>query len=232
MNDHSVREAFKSTIPIMTGYIVLSIGFGLLCQRTGFPWWAGIAMSLFIYGGSMQFVAVGLITAGASLLTCALTTLMVQARHLFYGISMLDRYRNAGPARNYMIFTLTDETYSLVCTDDLPAGCEANRYRFFVSLFDQLWWVGGTALGVLLGEVLPFDTTGIEFSMTALFVTVFVEQWLMAENHIPALIGLGSSLVCLLIFGAGNFLIPAMILITALMTVCRGLIEKPQEVQE
>ncbi|MBQ1355036.1 MAG: AzlC family ABC transporter permease [Solobacterium sp.] len=231
MKDRSFPAAFRATIPVMTGYVVLAIGFGLLCQRSGFPWWTGIAMSIFIYGGSMQFVTVGLLTSGASLITAALTTLMVHARHLFYGISMLDRYRHAGAGQTYMIYTLTDETYSLVCTDDLPEGCDANRYRFFVSMFNHIWWIGGTVLGVLLGEVLPFNTAGIEFSMTALFVTVFTEQWLTAKTHIPALIGLVSSVVSLLVFGPGRFLIPAMIMITVLMILCRPLIERPGEGQ-
>ena len=156
---------------------------------------------------------------------------MVHARHLFYGISMLDRYRHAGAGQTYMIYTLTDETYSLVCTDDLPEGCDASRYRFFVSMFNHIWWIGGTVLGVLLGEVLPFNTAGIEFSMTALFVTVFTEQWLTSKTHIPALIGLVSSVVSLLVFGPGRFLIPAMIMITVLMILCRPLIERPGEGQ-
>ena len=178
-------------------------------------------MSLIIYGGSMQFVLISLVAAGASVITAALTALMVQARHLFYAVSMVDRYRDAGPAKPLMIFTLTDETYSLVCTDEIPEHCDAQRYRFWVSLFDYAWWVGGTMLGVLLGEILPFDTTGIEFAMTALFVTVFVEQWISTKNHLPALVGLCSSVLCLLFFGPAKFLIPSMVMITVLLSLFR-----------
>ena len=219
--DRSVSAALKSTVPVLSGYLVLGIGFGLLCQSSGFPWWTGVLMSLIIYGGSMQFVLVGLLTSGASALTAALTTLMVQARHLFYGISVVDRYRDIGAVKPYVIFTLTDETYALVCTDEIPEMCSRNRYRFFVSLFDHIWWVSGTLIGVLLGQIIPFSTEGIEFSMTALFVTVFVEQWLSTDNHLPALIGLCASLVSLLIFGPSRFLIPAMVLITVLLSLLR-----------
>ena len=226
--DSSLPAALKATVPVMSGYVVLGMGFGLLCQSSGFPAWAGILMSLIIYGGSMQFVLVGLVTSGASLLSAALTALMVQARHLFYAISMVDRYRDPGAAKPYMISTLTDETYSLVCTDEIPEGCDPDRYRFYVSLLDQIWWVGGTVLGVLLGEVLPFNTAGIEFAMTALFVTVFVEQWLSTRNHLPALIGLGSSLACLLVFGPSRFLIPAMVMITVLLSLFRTRMEQKE----
>lgn len=221
LQDRSVPAALKATIPVLSGYLVLGIGFGLLCQSSGFPWWTGVLMSLIIYGGSMQFVLVGLLTSGASLITAALTTLMVQARHLFYGISMIDRYREIGAVKPYVIFTLTDETYALVCTDEMPEQCDANRYRFFVSLFDHIWWVGGTLIGVLLGQIIPFSTEGIEFSMTALFVTVFVEQWLSTGDHIPALTGVAASLVSLAVFGPSRFLIPAMILITILLSLLR-----------
>ena len=228
IKDSSLPAAFKATVPVLTGYLVLGAGFGLLCQSSGFPVWSGILMSLIIYGGSMQFVLISLVASGASVLTAALTALMVQARHLFYAVSMVDRYRDAGAAKPFMIFTLTDETYSLVCTDEIPAGCNAQRYRFFVSLLDYIWWICGTVLGVLLGEVLPFSTAGIEFAMTALFVTVFVEQWLSTKNHLPALVGLCSSVVCLLVFGPARFLIPAMVMITVLMSLLRSRTEEQE----
>ena len=174
------------------------------------------AMSAFIYAGSMQYVGVSLLTGGASVLTTALTTIMVNARHLFYSISMIDTYKDAGQFKPYLIFALTDETYSLLCD-----GTEPNLYRFFVSLFNQCYWVSGSVLGSLLGTVLPFPTTGIEFSMTALFVAAFTEQWLTTKDHVPALTGLLSTLLCLLVFGRERFLIPAMLLITLILTILR-----------
>ena len=157
----------------------------------------------------------------ASLPAVALTTLMVNARHLFYGISMIDKYKGAGAKKPYMIFALTDETYSLVCDTKYETEKERHFYSFWVSLFDQCYWVTGSILGSLIGSALPFDTAGIEFSMTALFVTVFVEQWISAKNHISAVCGLLASVVCLAIFGKDSFLIPSMIAILVILTLIR-----------
>lgn len=206
----------------MAGYIVLGIGFGILMQRAGYGVLWTAAMSGFIYAGSMQYVGVSLLTGGASVLATALTTVMVNARHLFYSISMVDTYKNAGRYKPYMIFALTDETYSLLCDGKAPEGCDPDTYRFWVSLFDQSYWVTGSILGSLLGAVLPFSTAGIEFSMTALFIASYTEQWLSSKDHIPALTGLFSTLLCLIIFGRDRFLIPAMLLITFVLTLLRG----------
>ena len=216
------REAFIATTPVMAGYIVLGMGFGVLLSTKGYgPLWA-FAMSGFIYAGSMQYLAIDLLTGGASLITAALTTLLVNARHLFYGISMVEGYRGMGKRKPYAIFALTDETYSLVCQDDRPTQEERHQYAFRVSVLNQIWWVSGSMIGSLLGEIIPFDVTGIDFALTALFVTVFVEQWKSSADHIPALMGVCSSVLCLLVFGPGHFLIPAMILITFVLTLYRG----------
>ena len=199
----------------MTGYLFLGFGFGIILQQNGYGVLWALAMSLFIYAGSMQYVGVGLLTGGASLAAAALTTLMVNARHLFYGISMIDTYKGTGKRKPYLIFALTDETYSLV-SRKLPEGVEKTAYCFLVSLFDQCYWVAGSAVGALAGK-LPLDFTGIDFALTALFVTIFVEQWLSTKNHLPALVGVGSAVLCLVIFGAENFLIPTMILIAAIL---------------
>ena len=211
-----VKRALKATIPVFSGYIVLGMGFGILMQAKGYGIWWSLAMSAFVYAGSMQYLAVDLLAGGASLLSAALTTLLVNARHLFYGISMVDRYKNAGKKKPYLIFALTDETYSLVCSTE-----ESHRYCFLVSLFNQIWWVLGSVLGSLVGEVLPFSTEGIDFALTALFVTVFIEQWLSTKDHASAVIGVTASVLCLLIFGADGFLIPAMASILAALTILR-----------
>ena len=215
MKRHTVKTAFLDTLPVMTGYLFLGFGFGIILQQNGYGVLWALAMSLFIYAGSMQYVGVGLLTGGASLAAAALTTLMVNARHLFYGISMLDTYKGTGKRKPYLIFALTDETYSLV-SRKLPEGVEKTAYCFLVSLFDQCYWVAGSAVGALAGK-LPLDFTGIDFALTALFVTIFVEQWLSTKNHLPALMGVGSAVLCLVIFGAENFLIPTMILIAAIL---------------
>ncbi len=159
---------------------------------------------------------------GASVLTAIITTVMVNARHLFYSISMVEKYRDAGKYKPYMIFALTDETYSLLCDGDAPAGVDPDRYRFLVSLFNHCYWIAGSIIGNLLGEVLPFSTAGIEFSMTALFVAAFTEQWLTSKDHVPALTGLLCTLLCLVVFGKEKFLIPAMLLITLVLSILRG----------
>lgn len=195
----------------------LGFGFGILMQQNGFGWlWAG-AMSLFIYAGSMQYVAIPLLTSGAGLLTAALTAFVVNARHLFYGISMVDAYKGAGKKKPYLIFALTDETYSLVSQKQKPDL----GYCFLVSLFDHIYWVSGTILGSLAGSVLPINFEGIDFALTALFVTIFVEQWLSTRDHRPAIIGVASTLLCLLIFGRDVFLIPSMVVIAILLNTMR-----------
>ena len=209
------RLALLDTLPVMTGYVFLGFGFGILMQQNGFGWlWAG-AMSLFIYAGSMQYVAISLLTSSAGLVTAALTAFVVNARHLFYGISMVDAYKGAGKKKPYLIFALTDETYSLVSRKQQPDL----DYCFLVSLFDHIYWVCGTVLGSLAGSVLPINFEGVDFALTALFVTIFVEQWLSADEHKPALIGVGSTLACLLIFGRDVFLIPSMAAIALLLAV-------------
>ena len=221
-NKRTIRQAFYKSIPVLAGYVVLGIGFGILMRDAGYGVLWTAAMSLFIYAGSLQYVGVGLLAGGASVLTTAITSLMVNARHLFYSISMIEKYRDAGKYKPYMIFTLTDETYSLLCDGMTPSGVEPNQYRFLVSLFNHSYWVAGSIIGSLLGAVLPFSTEGIEFSMTALFVAAFTEQWLTTKDHVPALTGLICTLLCLVVFGRDNFLIPAMLLITLVLTLLRG----------
>lgn len=221
----NLRHAFLKTLPVMAGYLVLGMGFGILMEKNGFGILWAVAMSVLIYAGSMQYLAVSLLTAGASLISAALATLMVNARHLFYGISMVEAYQDTGKQKPYLIFALTDETYSLVCSG-VPEGADRRWYYLLVSLLDQCYWVAGTALGVAAGALLPFDATGVDFAMTALFVTVFVDQWRSTRNHIPAVLGVLASLACLLLFGPERFLIPAMIVISLVLSLGRKQIEK------
>ena len=217
-----VRKAFLKSLPVMAGYVVLGIGFGILLRNAGYGVLWSAAMAILIYAGSMQYVGISLLAGGAGILTTILTTVMVNARHLFYSISMIDRYKNAGRYKPYMIFALTDETYSLLCDGETPDPEYADLYRFLVSLFNHLYWIAGCILGSLLGAVLPFSTAGIEFSMTALFIASFTEQWLRTKDHIPAMTGLLATFLCLIVFGPENFLIPAMLLITLILTLLRG----------
>ena len=186
-------------------------------------------MSLTIYAGSMQYVAVDLLSGGASLISSALMTLMINARHLFYGLSMLEKYRKVkGAKKAYLIHALTDETYSLVCSAQPPEGVDSGAFYFWISFLDQCYWILGSILGGLLGQVIPFDTTGVDFAMTALFVVIFTEQWLTHKNHLPALIGLGVSFICLLLFGPDSFIIPSMVAIALLLTLLRHRTEEEE----
>ena len=212
----------------MAGYIVLGIGFGILAKVNDISVLWVFLMSLFIYAGSMQFVGISLITGGASLITTAITTLLVNARHLFYSISMVDKYRGSGFKKPYLIFGLTDETYSLVCNDDAEEGFDKHKFYFLITILNQSYWITGSLIGAILGGIISFNTAGIDFAMTALFVTVFVEQWKSTKEHRPALIGLGATALCLIIFGSENFLIPSMALIAVLLTVLRPFLTKKE----
>jgi 4-azaleucine resistance transporter AzlC len=213
-----VKRSFLDTLPVMAGYLFLGTGFGMLLHSKGYGILWAAAMSIFIYAGSMQYLAVDLLSGGASLIAAAITTLMVNARHLFYGISMIDKYKGCGWRKPYLIFALTDETYSLLCMDhqEIPEA-QKGIFYFFVSLFDHLYWIIGTALGVLAGSVIGFGTEGIDFSLTALFVTIFLDQWLGKKGRTPALIGVGVSVLCLIIFGGEGFLIPSMLAIAVIL---------------
>ena len=220
-NKSIIKKAFAATLPVLAGYAVLGIGFGIILKIKGFGVLLAASMSIFIYAGSMQYLAIDMLTGGASLVAAALTTLMVNARHLFYGISMVDKYKGTGRAKPYLIFALTDETYSILCNEPQPKSIEERKYFVAVSALNQMYWVAGTVIGSFLGSVVSFNTEGIDFALTALFVTVFTEQWLGGGEHDSALVGLIGSLLCLIVFGSDSFLIPAMLLITLALTLMR-----------
>ncbi len=231
-NTFVIKQAFYKSLPVLAGYMILGIGFGILLRNAGHGVLWALTMSSMIYAGSMQYVGVGLIAGGASVVTTILTTIMVNARHLFYSISMIERYKDTGNYKPYLIFSLTDETYSLLCDGQVPDERTGNLYRFLVSFFNQCYWVLGSVIGSLLGSVLPFSTDGIEFSMTALFMASFTEQWILGRNHIPALAGAVCSLLCLFLFGPEQFLIPSMFLITFVLTAVRSRIQSGREETE
>ena len=216
------RKAFKTilidTLPVLAGYLFLGAGFGiLLAEKTPYgPLVAG-GMGLFIFAGSGQYLAVDLLANSASIISAAIATFLVNARHIFYGISLIDTYKGAGNKKPYMIFSLTDETYSLVTQNTPPEGVSRHTYCFLVSALDHLYWITGCTLGNLMGTYLPINFQGVEFVLTALFVTLFTEQWLTHKNHLPAIIGIGCTVVCLILFGKDLFLIPAMIAIATLL---------------
>ena len=221
MNRKALKTTFLDTVPVLTGYLFLGAGFGILLgEKTGLGvGWAAI-MALTMFAGSGQYLAVSLIADHASLISVAIATFLVNARHIFYGISLLTPYKGAGKKKTYMIFGLTDETYSLVTQNEPPEGMTRHTYCFLVTLFNQIYWIIGCSLGNLM-SLLPISFEGVEFVLTALFVTMFVEQWLSHKHHLPAIIGVGSTLLCLVIFGQDIFLIPSMVMIALLLTISR-----------
>jgi len=213
----ALRAALPATIPVLTGYLCLGMAYGVLMATKGYgPLWSTL-MSAIAFGGSMQFVAITLLTTAFHPLQAFLLSVMVNARHMFYGLSLLDKYRGLGKVRAYLIYVLSDETFSIVSTVEPPADVERKDFYFFISLLDYCYWVGATALGGLLGSVITFDTTGMDFALTALFVVLFLEQWKKKENRPSGVIGLICTAASLALFGADNLVIPAMILITAVL---------------
>ena len=213
----ALRAAFPATIPVLTGYLCIGMAYGLLMANAGYGVFWALLLSLLCYAGSMEFVAVSLLTASFDPVQALLMALMINARHAFYGLSMLEKYRGTGWARPFLIFSLTDETFSLVSTLEPLDGVTRRDFYFWISLLDYLYWQVGSVLGALIGGLLPFDTTGLDFALTALFIVLFLEQWRKRENRPAALIGLGCTAVSLAVVGADRLVIPAMVLILAVL---------------
>lgn len=212
MNMKRLRKAVQLTFPVCLGYVPLGIAFGVLLGEAGYGFWWSLLISASIYAGSMQFVMVALLTSNASLVSCALLTFLVQSRHLFYGLSLIDRYRNYPLLKRlYLIFSLTDETYSLMTSLKEQPEYQDDQFLFLISLLNQTYWVSGCILGSLLGNFIPFDTTGIDFVMTALFVTIVIDQFKSTSDHTPFLIGLICGVFCRVVFGPDQFLIVSLV---------------------
>lgn len=221
----ALAAAFPHTIPVLTGYLFLGISYGFYMKASGFPFWYPLIMSLFIYAGSMQFVTVNLLLSPYNPLQSFLIGLMINARHLFYGLSMLNKYQNTGWKKIYLIFGLTDETFSVNCSVDVPEGIDQGWFMFFVTLLDQFYWTLASVLGALFGSFITFNTKGIEFVMTAMFVVIFVDQWLQSKNHTSALVGMIISFLCLGLLGSDKFIIPAMIAMVLCLAALRNNLE-------
>lgn len=218
---NALRAAFPYTIPILAGFLFLGISYGLLMRTKGFSVIYPVCMSLFIFAGSMEFVTVNLLLSAFNPFAAFCLALMVNARHVFYGISMLDRFRNTGIKKFYLIYGMCDESLSINCSADIPEAIDRGWFMFFVTLLNHLYWVSGATIGALLGGLIPFDTQGIEFVLTALFLVIFMNQWLENRDHLPAVIGVGASAVCLLLFGSEGFILPSMALILFIFLLLR-----------
>lgn len=220
-----ISFAFVKTVPVLCGYLFLGIAFGVLLQKAGYPFLWALLSSVFIYAGSIQFVLVSFLGGNISLITIVIMTLLINSRHIFYGLSFIERFQTMGKFKPYMIFSLTDETYSILCSTKVPEYMDEKKVLFFMALFDHLYWITGSVLGGLLGEVLPFDTMGIDFAMTALFVCIFVEQWQNFHSHIPAITGMISALICLVLLGPDNFILPSLLATISILMLCKNKIE-------
>lgn len=228
MKKKALKAAFPLTLPILAGFSFLGFAYGIYMHSLGFPAVYPILMSLTIFAGSMEFVAGNLLLGTFDPMGALLLTLMVNARHLFYGISMLDKYRSVGKKKFYLIFGMCDESFSINCTAEVPAGVDRGWFLFFVTLLNQCYWVLGATLGGLFGGLVTFNTKGVSFVMTALFVVIFLNQWMREKRHTSSLIGLGASVLCLLIFRGENFILPAMITILVLLTALRKPLERKE----
>lgn len=220
------RYAFPYTIPIFAGFWFLGLTYGIYMHVSGFCFWYPMLMSLTIFAGSVEFVTVRMLLGAFHPVQALAMTLMINARHLFYGISMLDKYRGTGWKKFYLIFGMCDESFSINYTAQIPKEIDSSWFLFFVTLLNHLYWVSGATLGGIFGSWIHFNTEGLEFVMTAMFVVIFMEQWMKEKRHISAVAGLGVSLLCLLVFGPDRFIIPAMFGILALLTLLRGTLEK------
>lgn len=227
MRRKALKAAFPCTIPIMTGFIFLGAAYGIYMNASGFSFVYPLFMSMLIYGGSLEFVAVEMLMSPFAPLQVFIMALLIQARHLFYGLSMLDKFK-AGWKKFYLIYGMCDETFSVNYTADIPEDVDRGWFMFFVTLLNQFYWVASATTGGIIGSLLKINTDGISFVMTAMFVVIFIDQWLKEDNHISSLIGLEVSLICLLIFGANSFMIPTMITIVVLLTVLRPKLEKEE----
>ena len=226
MKMKALKAAFPHTIPIFAGFWFLGLAYGIYMNVSGFSFWYPMLMSLTIFGGSLEFVAVSMLLAPFAPLQTVVMTLMIQARHLFYGISMLDRFKGMGWKKYYLIFGMCDETFSINYTAQIPEDVDRGWFYFFVTLLNHFYWFSGATIGGLMGNLIHFNTEGLSFVMTAMFVVIFMEQWLKEKHHASAWIGLAGSAGCLLIFGAESFMIPTMICILVMLTIFRKPIEK------
>ena len=222
------RAAAPQTLPVFAGYLVLGLGYGIYVQSLGLPVWLPPLMGTVVYGGSLEFVLASLLLGSFAPVSAFLMALMIQARHLFYGLTMLQRYRSYGLRSAYMIFAMSDETFSITCSAEPPEGVDKGWFMFFITLLDQFYWVASAGLGAVVGSVLPFSTEGVDFVMTAMFTVIFLNQWEKDRQHYSALIGLAAPLACLVLFGSSSFLLPSMGCILVLLLALRKPIEKAE----
>ena len=223
------KKAFPYTIPVLTGYFFIGIAFGVMFAEKGYSFLWAMLMSVMVYAGSGQYLAVNFFIPGYSLINIIFLTLMVNIRHIFYGISLFDKLRGMGKKRWYVIFGLTDETYSLLCTTNIPNNVDQGKFLFAIATLNHMYWIMGSVLGALAGTYIPFNSQGIEFAMTALFVVIFIEQWMDKKNRVPEVIGVICAIIGIQLFGANQFVLPSMLLIVFLLLISKKHLDKENE---
>lgn len=219
MKLRALKAAFPNTIPIMAGFFFIGITYGIYMRASGFPIIYPTIMSIIIFGGSLEFVAVEMLLSPFAPVSVFMMALLIQARHLFYGLSMLEKYKNTGFKKLYLVYGLCDESFSINYTANIPEDVDKSWFYFFVTILNQSYWVIGATTGALIGSLFKFEIKGISFVMTAMFVVIFLDQWMKEKIHISAFIGIGASLICLLIFGPNSFMLPTMIVILAILAI-------------
>lgn len=228
----TLKFAFNKSLPVLFGYLFLGSAFGIMLYEAGYNWIWAIVISTLVFAGSGQFVLCSLLSAAAPLSTVAMMTLFINSRHIFYGVSFVDKFKKGGWRYPFLIFTLTDETYSVNTSfNTVPNGVDEIHARYLIGLFDHIYWIGGSIIGALAGQIIPIDFTGIEFSMTALFVVIFIDQMRAAKNKLPGILGIFTALICLFIFGADKFLLPCLIITVALLSALKPVFDKEKEVK-
>ena len=226
MKRKAFKAAFPHTIPILAGFLFLGIAYGIYMSVSGFSFVYPMVMAMIIFGGSLEFLAVEMLLSPFAPVHVIVLTVMIQARHLFYGLSMLDKFKGTGWKKPYLIFGMCDESFSINYSAEIPEDVDKGWFMFFVTLLNQCYWVGGATIGGLLGSLITFNTDGISFVMTAMFVVIFMDQWMKEDRHVSSVIGILASFGCLLIFGADSFIIPTMITIFLLLVILRKPLEK------
>ena len=232
MRIKALKAAFPQTIPIFTGFWFLGMAYGIYMNASGFSFVYPLCMSLLIYGGSLEFVAVEMLLSPFAPLQTFIMALLIQARHLFYGLSMLDKFKGLGWKKYYLIFGMCDETFSVNCSADIPEDVDRGWFYFWITLLNQFYWSAAATTGGIVGSLLKIDTSGISFVMTAMFVVIFLEQWLKEKEHSASLTGLAVSVLCLAVFGPDSFMVPTMVLIVGLLALLRKPLEKKEVLQE
>ena len=225
----TLRYSFIKTLPVMCGYLFTGLAFGLLLQNAGYSFLWAFLISLVVYAGSMQFVLVTLLTGSVSLPTVAIMTLLINSRHAFYGLSFIEKFKKMGKLYPYMVFSLTDETYSLLCSTIPSKRYKENEAYFFIAFLNQCYWLIGSVAGGIIGKVIPFNMTGIDFAMTALFTVIFVEQWIDVKSHIPAVTGVLSGLAFLIILGPSKFILPSLVVTVLILNILRNTLDEEKK---